>query len=79
MVHEVLLEHEAPLLDGEEQGTLHGTTVDPHPSQEDVDRLQTLNLFIDFLKAAEEHQQLPPRKQDNHMLLFSVLTGPPAP
>lgn len=52
MVDKVLLEHEAPLFDDVEQGTLHSTTIYSHPSQENMDRLQALNLLIDFLIAA---------------------------
>lgn len=52
MVDKVLLEHEAPLFDDVEQGTLHIATIYSHPSQENMDRLQALNLLIDFLIAA---------------------------
>lgn len=51
MVDKVLLEHEAPLFDDVEQGTLHSATIYPHPSQEHVDRLQALDLLVDFLIA----------------------------
>lgn len=52
MVDKVLLEHETPFFDDVEQGTLHSATIYPHPSQENMDRLQALNLLIDFLIAA---------------------------
>lgn len=34
MIDEVLFEHEAPLLDGVEQGTLHAPTIHLHPPME---------------------------------------------
>lgn len=49
MVDEVLFEHEAPLFDGVEQGTLHATAIHPHPPEEHMHRLQTLHLLIDLL------------------------------
>lgn len=52
MVDKVLLEHEAPFFDDVKQGTLHRATIYPHPSQENMDRLQALDLLTDFLIAA---------------------------
>lgn len=49
MVDEVLFEHEAPLFDDVEQGTLHAPAIHPHPSEEHMHRLQTLHLLIDLL------------------------------
>lgn len=52
MVNKVLFEHEAPFPDDVEQSSLHGVSVYPHPSVDNMDRLQALNLIIDFLIAA---------------------------
>lgn len=49
MVNEVLLEHEAPSLDGVEQGDLHAAALHPHPPVEHMHGLQTLHLLIDLL------------------------------
>ena len=49
VVYEVLLEHEAPLLHGVQQGALERSSVHPHPAVEHAHGLQSLHLLIDPL------------------------------
>lgn len=49
MVDEMLLEHEAPLLDGVEQSTLEGAGIQSHPAVDQVHSLQLQHLAIDAL------------------------------
>lgn len=73
MVDKVLLEHETPFFDDVKQGSFHSTTIHPHPSQENMDRLQALNLLIDFLIAAVQHQQLKKVKNEaKHTFIFLI-------
>lgn len=51
MINKVLLEHETPFFDDIEQGTLHGTSVHPHPTMEHTHRIQTPHLLVDLLIA----------------------------
>lgn len=49
MVDKVLFEHEAPLFDDVEQGTLHVTAIHLHPPEEHTHRHQTLHLLVELL------------------------------
>ena len=49
MVNEMLLEHEAPSLDGVEESLFEWLGVYTEPMLKDCERLNFLSLFIDFL------------------------------
>ena len=73
VVDQVLLEHEAPLLDDVEQRLLEGPAVHPEPGVEDVDGSYLVHLAVDLLVRVHLHPEKKIQPTPKHIIVSWIL------